>query len=238
MKIITLSLVAALATTSAFADINLNPIAVVESAVNTAIEAPAAVADLPFEVSANMAITSNYLWRNMSQTSNSAGFQAGIDLGYNGFYIGTWGSNISWTSDNTSSLEADLYAGYAGEAAGIGYDIGYIIYSYPNATEANNFEEAYLGLSKDFGDFGVNAKYSLGMHDGPDDIEVGANTQLEGFGLSASYGDYDTIGTRYSAAISKEIGKFEVSLGYYSFTSDASSDADEDNVVLTIGTSF
>ena len=54
----------------------------------------------------------------------------------------------------------------------------------------------------------------------------------------ATYGEYATVGTRYSVAISKEIGKFEVSLGYYDFASDAGSEADEDNVVLTVSTSF
>jgi hypothetical protein len=34
--------------------------------------------------------------------------------------------------------------------AGMGYDIGYIQYAYPNDSKASNFGEAYVGLSYDF----------------------------------------------------------------------------------------
>ena len=63
---------------------------------------------LALEMSANIAITSNYVWRGMTQTSNSPALQGGIDLGYKGIYVGTWGSNVRWIDDNSSSLEADF----------------------------------------------------------------------------------------------------------------------------------
>jgi len=233
MKIITLSLVAALAVNTAFAGGDIAP---VEPAM--AVETPMAEVSA-LEISANVAATSNYVWRGMTQTNNSPAVQGGFDLGYNGFYAGVWGSNVSWIDDAANSLEADFYAGYAGEVAGIGYDIGYILYAYPNASDANNFEEAYVGLSKDFGGFGVNAKYSFGIDTAPDDLEIGASVALPAdIGLSASYGDYDTVGTRYSVALAKTFGKFEISLGYYDFTADSGSAADEDNIVAAISTSF
>ena len=219
MKMITLSLVAALAVNTAFAN---------EAQIGTSA----------LETSANMAVTSNYVWRGMSQTSNSPAYQAGVDIAYNGFYLGTWGSNISWTADNSSSLEADIYAGYTGKVSGISYDLGYIVYSYPNVSNVNNFKEAYLGLGKDFEGFSLNAKYSFGIDNAPDDYEITYATNVSGFGFSASYGDYDTVGTRYSLAVSKEIGKFELSVGYYDFTSDNNSASDEDHVVVSLSTSF
>ena len=232
MNITKLSLVAALAINTAFAGGDIAP---VEPVIETPVVAEEVSA---LEISANLAITSNYVWRGMTQSHNSPAVQGGIDLGYKGFYLGTWGSNVEFGPSN-NNLEADFYAGYAGELAGIGYDVGFIQYTYPNEATPLNFEEAYIGLSKDFGGFGINGKYSFGIDTAPDDYEVGATAALPaGFGLAASYGDYDTYGTRYSVAVTKTLGKFELSVGYYVFTSDASEASDEDNIVASISTSF
>jgi|GEM_PF-5000422 len=56
------------------------------------------------------------------------------------------------------------------------------------------------------------------------------------FGLEAAYGDYDTYGERYSVALTKTVGKFDLSVGYYDFTGETV--ADEDNIVASISTSF
>jgi len=198
-----------------------------------------------FTISANMAATSNYIWRGMTQTDNSAAIQGGIDLEHSsGLYFGVWGSNISWTNNDKSSLEADFYGGFKTELLGIGFDLGYIQYAYPNVSEESNFGEAYISISKDFDSFGLSAKYSLGI-DAPDgadkldDIEIGATVALPSdFGLSLSYGDYEDVGNRYSAGIEKSIGKFDLSLAYINFSADAGSASDEDNIVFTVSTSF
>ena len=47
------------------------------------------------EWSANASMTSNYIWRGLTQTENEAAVQGGIDYAAdNGFYIGTWASNV------------------------------------------------------------------------------------------------------------------------------------------------
>jgi uncharacterized protein (TIGR02001 family) len=237
MKFTKLSLVAALAVSTAFAGGDIAP-------VEEVIVVEEVKSDL--EISANMAITSNYVWRGMTQTNESPAIQGGIDLGYKGFYLGTWGSNISWTDNDSSSLEADFYAGYAGEAFGIGYDLGYIYYAYPNETNANDFDEAYIGLSKDFGDFGISGKYSYAVDsniDTSDYWEVGASAKLPWeVTLSAGYGDWtenDFAGSNYIVSLAKEFGKFEVSVAYTDFSADSGSGLDdEDYIVGTISTSF
>ncbi len=232
MKFTKLSLVAVLAVSSAFAGGDIEP---VEPAV--VVETPAPASD--FTVSANLTITSNYVWRGMTQTSNSPAVQGGIDLGYKGFYLGTWGSNIEFGPTYEASLEADFYAGYANEIAGIGFDLGIIQYAYPHDSDALNFEEAYIGLSKDFGGFGVNGKYSFGLNDATDYWELGGSVKLPmEFGLAAAYGDYEDLGTNYIISLSKEIAKFELSVAYTDFSADAGSAADEDNIVVSISTSF
>ena len=210
-----------------------------------AVSAITTTAMAEISVSANMGATSNYIWRGMTQTNDNAAIQGGFDVDFGGAYLGVWGSNISWTTGEDSSLEADFYGGYAGEAAGIGYDIGYIRYAYPNVGDANNFDEVYLGLSKDFGSgFGVSGKYSKGVKvptggTKVDDWTVGATTGLGmDVELALNYGDYDTVGTRYSAGLSKSFGKFDIDVTYHDFSADSGSAADEDNIVVSVGTSF
>ncbi|WP_309496734.1 TorF family putative porin [Sulfurovum sp.] len=234
MKLTKLSLVAALAASTAFAGGDIAP-------VEPMVEAPApVVVESAVEISANLAITSNYVWRGMTQTANSPAVQGGLDLGYNGFYLGTWGSNVEF-GDTSNNLEADFYAGYAGEVGGFGYDIGYIYYAYPNESDAFNFDEAYVGLSYDFDVAAVNGKYSFGLdseNDTTDYWEVGASAGLPmDFTLAASYGDYDEVGTNYLVSLAKTFGKFEVTLAYTDFEAEVG-DYEEDHIVASISTSF
>ena len=190
-------------------------------------------------VSANMSLTSNYIWRGMTQTHNGPAIQGGIDLGMNGFYLGTWGSNVSWVGETDNSMEVDYYAGYANKYEALEYDLGFIRYAYPQADGSNEFDEVYLGLSYDFGVIALSATYSLGLDDAADDIEVGASVPLPyDISLDAAYGMYDTVGDRVTASLGKSLGKFDFSLAYAQFSADSGSAADEDNVYLTVGTSF
>jgi len=232
MKFTKLSLVAALAVSSVFAGGDIVPAepVVVEAAPESA-----------FEVSANLAITSNYVWRGMTQTANSPAVQGGIDLGYNGFYLGTWGSNVEF-GDTNNNLEADLYAGYKTSFSGVEIDLGYILYAYPNDHDALNFDEAYIGLGYDFGMVGINGKYSFAVNsnvDTTDYWEIGGDVELPmEISLAASYGDYDEVGTNYLVSLSKSWGKFEFLVAYTDFSSDADSLYDEDHFIGTLSTSF
>ena len=235
MKFTKLSLVAALAVSSAFAGGDIAP---VEPVV---VEAPVAE-ESAFEVSANLAITSNYVWRGMTQTANSPAVQGGIDLGYKGFYLGTWGSNVEF-GDTANNLEADFYGGYKGEFSGLEYDLGYIYYAYPNESDAFNFDEAYLGLGYDFGMVGINGKYSIALdseNDTTDYWEVGGDLELPmEFTLAASYGDFEDVGTNYLVSLSKSWGKFDFSVAYTDFSADSISGLnDEDHIIGTVSTSF
>ena len=72
------------------------------------------------ELSANAAIASNYIWRGVSQTSDQAAGQGGIDWGHDsGLYVGTWVSNVNFANSD-DGYEMDVYAGFAGEAGGLG----------------------------------------------------------------------------------------------------------------------
>ena len=67
-----------------------------------AITAPAHA----FDLSANAAVTNNYIWRGLTQTTNDAAVQGGIDLNTDvGFYVGTWVSNVNYGADAGTPAE-------------------------------------------------------------------------------------------------------------------------------------
>lgn len=192
-------------------------------------------------VSANMALTSNYVWRGMTQSDNSPAVQGGIDLEYKGFYASVWGSNVEFGAGNVASMELDIYGGYGGEFYGIGYDIGAIQYAYPNQTKQLNFAEAYFGLSKDFEVVSVGAKYYSGIKtddiDPTDAWEVSLSAPMPmDITFNALYGDYDKVGNYYNVGLTKPVGKFEVGISYAGIDMDSGSN--QDNLIATISTSF
>ena len=108
-----------------------------------------ASAESGFGVSGNVALSTDYIWRGVSQTSNhpaiSGGFDANYELGSGpSLYAGVWASNV----DFASSIEVDLYAGISGDVGetGLGWDFGILRYQFPHDSDIN-FTEAYFGLS-------------------------------------------------------------------------------------------
>lgn len=97
-------------------------------------------------VSFNVGVTSDYVFRGISQSRNKAAFSGGVDYSHTptGLYAGTWVSTISWINDSYSAAsigdssrpntpyEQDFYAGIkGGDANGINFDVGAIYYYYP-----------------------------------------------------------------------------------------------------------
>ncbi len=120
-----------------------------------AAEAPAAAAP-EYTLTGNMALTTDYVFRGVSQTQNKPGVSGGVDFGINGFYLGMWAANVAWVNDggykNNSSLETDFYGGYKGTFAGdFGYDLGVITYYYPGdsveGATTPDTTEIYAGIS-------------------------------------------------------------------------------------------
>jgi uncharacterized protein (TIGR02001 family) len=108
------------------------------------------------EVSGNAAVTNNYIWRGVTQTSDQAAVQGGVDwAGGPGFYAGTWLSNVDFDGTATSGYEMDVYAGWGGETGSFGYDLGVITYQYP-VTPEFNFTEVYASATFSVVTIGLN----------------------------------------------------------------------------------
>lgn len=116
----------------------------------------ATAADSPHTLTGNIALTTDYVFRGVSQTQNGPAIQGGFDYAHkSGFYAGIWASNQSWVKEggfkNDSSMEVDLYGGYKGSRGDLGYDLGIITYYYPGDEVAGandpDTTEVYVGAS-------------------------------------------------------------------------------------------
>jgi len=180
------------------------------------------------EFESNIALSSEYMWRGMTQSDGQAAVSGGFDIsGQSGAYFGVWGSNVEYGDDAT--MELDYYLGYAGETeGGLSYDIGYLLYDFPGADY--DAEEIYLGLGYSF--FGVT--YSAGQDDAPDNVEFSVALGESGVGLT--YGDYDEIGkyTILSYDLPMDLAGLTVSLSWNDIDYDDDLAEDDDVIAITL----
>lgn len=111
------------------------------------------------EVSGNVAISTDYRFRGISQTDRSPAISGGFDAAWdNGFYVGTWASNVTFSG---AAIEMDYYAGFGGQMnENLSYDVGVLWYNYPEDDSDPDLDyfEVYGSLA--FGDATVGLAYS------------------------------------------------------------------------------
>lgn len=143
------------------------------SAVAAVLAAPAAgalAADAPASphtFTGNVTLASEYLYRGIAQTNGKMAIQGGFDYAHaSGFYLGTWGSNISWLSDSnarvSAPIELDIYGGYKSTFGGgdWNYDVGVLTYNYPGDYPAGYTKPDTTEVYGALGWKWLSAKYS------------------------------------------------------------------------------
>ena len=186
------------------------------------------------QVSANVAIQSDYVWRGISQNQEDPSIQGGFDYAHeSGFYVGVWGASVDF--GGPESTEFDVYGGWSTELEnGLGIDVGVIEYTYHGGDGASdaNFTEAYVGLS--YAGFGA---YYYAGDEFDDLIEISYGYDFEsGFSVAATYGDYDAY-SYYNVGVSTEVGGIGLDLTYWDTDVD-NDDLADGRAVFTISKEF
>lgn len=92
-------------------------------------------------VTANVAVTNDYIFRGISNSGHQPALQGGLDyLGDTGWYAGTWLSNVDFNDGRQARYEMDLYAGHAGSQAAYTWDVGILSFSYPGAAKSLKYD--------------------------------------------------------------------------------------------------
>lgn len=127
-------------------------------------------------VTANFGVTSNYIWRGVTQSNDNVAASAGVDYNHeSGAYAGLWSSSI----DGGGNYELDLYGGYGGTLSNVDYDIGLIFYTYPGAVNNADFTELYANVDFDY--FTVQTAFTIDKDSTTQDSDlyVAIGTELE-----------------------------------------------------------
>ena len=208
--------------------------------------------------SATFAVTTDYVYRGVSQTDNEPAFQAGASYSAPfGLYAGVWASNVDfgeggpdyevdyyvgWNKDLNDSWNLDLGVNrytYEGSSAGYG-DIDYNEYIAKVTWSGPVTVGGILAYADDYSNTGAEEIYagvSASYDIGDSGFSVGAST-----GYTSIDAGSDGRADFYDGAItlSKGFGPATATLGYYdTFGSDASelrrgSDIYKPGLVFTI----
>ena len=214
---------------------------------------------IPGSFSANVALTSEYYFRGVSQTDDKPAIQGGFDyeVGLSdpiNLYAGVWASNVDFNETGTiegANIEIDWYGGLNGTIPGteLGWDLGFVYYWYPGADSSleYNFVEIAASLSYNFG----VAEVSASLNYSPENFGDTGDAWYSKFGVSAPVMEIVTLAayvarqniadstnyTEWNVSASVTLGGFDFSVAYTDTTL-----GDDDNAgpkaLFTVAKSF
>jgi len=235
------------------------------SVVAQAAEPLVSEKDIPGKFSANVAVTSEYFYRGLSQTDDAPALQGGFDYSVElakpvSAYAGVWGSNVDFNEGagvDGATVEIDYYGGLNGSigSTGVGWDAGFIYYTYPGAAGSLNYDfvEAQGALSYDFG----AASTSLSLNYSPEffgdsgeawyaklgvGVPVGKKIDLAAYVARQDIEKEDVYGQpdywEWNVSGTVNLAGFDLTLAYTATDVPGNSDAAADMVLFTVSRSF
>jgi uncharacterized protein (TIGR02001 family) len=127
----------------------------IASAASLMLGGAALAEDIKPSFAANLAVTSDYVFRGVSQSGTyDPAIQGGVDVGYGMFYAGAWSSTIKY---GCNCAELDVYGGIKPAAGGFNFDLGVIGYLYPGAP---NFST--VGYNTNYIEFKAAVSHPMG----------------------------------------------------------------------------
>lgn len=183
----------------------------------------------------NLSLTSDYVFRGVSQTNKEPALQGGFDyaFGKSGAYAGVWGSNVDFNDGDGPDLEIDAYIGwnydlndkwnldwmltrysYIGERDPYG-DVDYN--ELVGKLKYNDMLTFTLGYTNNY----VNSGYDSLYYNLGGNWDLGHEVKLN---AGVGYTDLDQIDGYFdwSLGISRKFGAVEAALNYFDTDVDGS----------------
>ena len=181
------------------------------------LSSPAFAGDSPF--TANVALTTDYVFRGISQSNEEPTIQGGMDWtdAATGLYAGVWGSGVDFSDATT---EMDAYGGMSGTVDDLTWDLGAIYYYYPGADDSKNYDFWELAASVGY-DFGY-MQTTASLNFSPDYFASSGNSYYPAVNVTVPlpYGITADAGYAYqwiednSAFGTPDYGTWSLGLGY------------------------
>lgn len=165
-------------------------------AISALFAGGAASAQEAGKLSYNLAVTSNYVWRGVTQTDDNAALQGGVDYKKGTFYVGAWASNVDFAyGDDKASTEVDLYMGLTPSVGDFNFDFGAIAYTYPGSG-GDTIGELKAAVSHSMGKGAIGLAFYLPTEELEDPYyEVNASYPLtDKWSVSGALGSYEAYG--------------------------------------------
>ncbi len=172
---------------------------VLAAAIVAGLALPAQADDKKLTLSASTFLTTDYMFRSISNTNQRPAAQAEFDVYYGMFYAGIWGSNTAFGD----GIEIDYYAGITPKWGPVTFNFAALYYSYPGASGGRtgiDYFEAKAGASW------TGGQWTLAINDywSPDNFQVFGNSNaIEG---SVAYAFQNKIFNFFSPTVSGTLG--------------------------------
>ena len=148
--------------------------------------------------SADITVSNMYLWRGQNLSTPGPAISGGLSYSADsGLYAGAWTSS----EGAAGSYETDLYFGYGGEVSGLGYDVSYWEYLYPETGDAttnmSDTDASEVVLSLSYAGFGFGA-YIQADSDNDKNNYYTLSYGVDKFSVTFGMWDLENPGNEYS----------------------------------------
>ncbi len=190
------------------------------------------------ELSGDVGLVSDYVFRGVSQSNQNPAAQAGLSYSFdNGFYFGTWASQVDFNT--RADAEVDFFVGYGFDISeNVVADVQALRYVYPGEGSLNYNELVFnlsirenlsvtLAYTDDIYNFDVDGYYVGVGYDFalPGELTLTPTLGYSGFSSGVFFDDDgNSLGSQsyldWSLGLSRDFGPVSASLTYTDTSSD------------------
>ena len=173
------------------------------------------------ESSANVALTSNYVFRGLSYSNNGVAAQGGYDIKQSkedkGWFAGVFASTVG--DLGKKGLEIDGYGGWKGVFnPTLGYEVGAAVYKYTDSNFSNDATEIYAGVNYETAYLKICSGSQSSGGGSYNYIDLGATfIVMQDIDLNVHYGRYSSNSVTdyndFAASMNMDVKGYDLGLG-------------------------
>jgi uncharacterized protein (TIGR02001 family) len=169
---------------------------ILAAAIVGGLAMPALAGDAPkLAFTGSATLTTDYMFRSVSNTNQNPASQVEFDAGYGIFWAYIWGSNTAFGEN----IEIDYGAGISPKWKDITFTIGGLEYTYPGANDIDYFELKTGGVW-------ATGPWSLGLNNYWSPNNFGLDTQSDALEGSVGYTFSGKLWNFFTPSISATLG--------------------------------